>query len=266
MIRRTLSATQAATFCVQLPSLQPELEGMPVPTGTGFFVSAEGWFVTARHVVTNADGTLRDDVEGAWLMKELRGQGGSPMCQFPELVFDDPVSDLALLKVDFEKNRTKDWLAGQDDFPHLSISVRPLDEAEPVYAFGYPLSTVQFHRQPGLLVGGSGLSPRVTSAIVASSLETTRMIMTDADPLSYVLDKALNYGNSGGPIVAVETGQVHAVCTKFQPVDVPQPQLAGAGAPPPVIQIPSLYGVVSSLANRTWLAGLGQHGVPTVEE
>src|SRR6266545_8286123 len=120
MIRRTLLATQDATFCVQLPSLHPAAGGLPVPTGTGFFVADDGWFVTARHVVAHADGSLRSDVGDAWLMKEMRGFGGSgAMCQWPELVFEDAVSDLALLKVDFSRNANKDWLSGREGFPHL---------------------------------------------------------------------------------------------------------------------------------------------------
>src|SRR6266540_153585 len=115
MIRRTLLATQDATFCVQLPSLHPAAGGLPVPTGTGFFVADDGWFVTARHVVAHADGSLRSDVGDAWLMKEMRGFGGSgAMCQWPELVFEDAVSDLALLKVDFSRNANKDWLSGRE--------------------------------------------------------------------------------------------------------------------------------------------------------
>jgi S1-C subfamily serine protease len=49
-ITRTLANSQAATFCIELPnSLQ---HGMPTPTGTGFFVSPDGYFVTAAHVIT----------------------------------------------------------------------------------------------------------------------------------------------------------------------------------------------------------------------
>ena len=70
------------------------------------------------------------------------------------------------------------------------------------------------------------------------------MVTTGADPQLYVLDKALNYGNSGGPIVAVGTGKAHAFCSRFQPMRVPQ----GDPADPKTswIMIPSLYGVVSS--------------------
>jgi serine protease Do len=83
---------------------------------------------------------------------------------------------------------------------------------------------------------------RTTSAIIASTLEHTKMIQTADDAQVYVLDKALNYGNSGGPIVATESGRAFAVCSRFQPVVVPQ---VGGGT----VWVPSLYGVVTSIAN-----------------
>jgi hypothetical protein len=223
---------------------------MPSPTGTGFFVSPDGLFVTARHVVTNRDGSLRDDVSAAWLQKEF-GPGRPPvMCRSVALVFEDDPSDIAVLRVDFASNVNMDWLAGRDGFPFICVSRRPLHEAEDVYAFGYPLSDSTFERQQGFALGTYTLRPRVTSAIVASTVEEFGPVRTGADPDWYVLDKALNYGNSGGPIVAVETGCAHAICSKFQPVSIPQPQFADERGRVPVIRIPSLYGVVSSLGNR----------------
>jgi hypothetical protein len=85
MIRRTLTATQLATFSIDLPNANAN--GMPTPMGTGFFVSPDGWLITAAHVVTKnnrPDGPPRDDVENAWLMKEARpGAFMSGMCQYP---------------------------------------------------------------------------------------------------------------------------------------------------------------------------------------
>jgi serine protease Do len=66
MIRMTLTTTQLATFSIDLPNAR--MQGMPSPTGTGFFVSPDGWFVTAAHVVTKdnrSDGDPRDDIDQA---------------------------------------------------------------------------------------------------------------------------------------------------------------------------------------------------------
>lgn len=84
-------------------------------------------------------------------------------------------------------------------------------------------------------------------------------------PAVYVLDKALNYGNSGGPVIAAESGHVHAVCTRFQPVSVPQPHIAAVSGEPLTIRIPSLYGVVSSLSHPRVLAAFDERKIPVVD-
>jgi serine protease Do len=265
MIRRSLQSTQLATFSIDLPN--DRANGMPVPTGTGFFVSADGWFVTAAHVVTQnnrPDGEPRHDIEQAWLMKEVRpGRFMSGMCQYPTLELIDATFDFALLKVDFARNANKEDFKEKSGFPHLTVSTRQLEEGEPVYAFGYPLSTAALLRDDQIVtVGHASHSPRTTSAIVAATMDVTRMVSSSNDPQVYVLDKALNYGNSGGPIIAVDTGCVHALCSRFQPVEVAQPHL-GAGVS---VRIPSLYGVVSSLRNPPILSYLRSRGVTLSDE
>src|SRR5690242_11179789 len=123
MIRRTLSSTQAATFSILLPD--SSRQGLPTPAGTGFFVSGDGLFVTARHVVVDRDnGEPRSDIDAAWLQKERRSFDGGAMCQWPELVWEDKETDVALLKVDFRRNAPKDWLKDQQSFPYLRVSTR----------------------------------------------------------------------------------------------------------------------------------------------
>ena len=93
-----------------------------------------------------------------------------------------------------------------------------------------------------MLIGVEYLCPRVTSAIISSHHDTIGPISSEALPKWYVIDKALNYGNSGGPIILSETGKAIAVCARFQPVSVPQVKNT-------YVTIPSLYSVASSLAN-----------------
>ena len=84
MIRKTLNATKAATYLIELPNAQDGI--MPTPTGTGFFVSDDGWFVTAAHVITengHPNGPVRSDIDKCWLTKEApSGLAGMRMCQF----------------------------------------------------------------------------------------------------------------------------------------------------------------------------------------
>ena len=264
MIRKTLAKTQAATFSIDLPN--PEFQGMPTPSGTGFFVSPDGWFVTAAHVVADAEGNPRSDAGQAWLQKETRMRpvlSAGAMCQWPELVVYERELDFALFKVDFDRNKGKEWLKGKDGFPHVPVSRRDLDEGEPVYAFGYPLPDARLTvNNEVMTVGTVAHKPRVTSAIVSSTIETTTMIMTEAQLRVYVLDKALNYGNSGGPILATETGQVHGFCSRFQPVLIPQGHWQAPAAPADAfVMIPSLYGVVTSLSNPAIMEALSSRGV-----
>jgi len=248
MIRATVANTKDATFCVELPNLQNQ--GMPTPAGTGFFVSPDGWFLTALHVVAAAiqsnDGALNDPSKW-WLMKEGEGSFGA-MCQHVSVGPIIPHLDIAFLKVDYEANKAKAWLSDQDSFPFIKPSVVMLEDGAPVYSFGYPLSSAKVHSFEGGFIGDSALCPRVTSAIVSSSIEQTKAVWTSDDPKLYVLDKALNYGNSGGPIVSSESGHVHAICTRFQPVFIPQVHMK-QGNEVPMVMMPSLYGVVSRLDN-----------------
>jgi S1-C subfamily serine protease len=257
MIRQTLSNTKAATFSVDARGKG----GLPRPSGTGFFVSPEGLFITARHVLTqdgNPAGPLREN--GSLLLMQPDPAQPYPVrlnCYYRvELVGDEPGCDFALLKVDLKE--TSPWLTQRDRAPFLEVSLRPLDEGEPVYSFGYPLpQSVVVATGPNSFSGGTRYSPRTTSAIVASSAEFLGVGEAQPECLHYVLDKAMNYGNSGGPVVATATGKVHAFCSRFQPVAVAQPHL-GASVN---VFIPSLYGVATSLAAAPIVSLLRAHGV-----
>lgn len=134
-IRETLQNSKMATFCVQLPSALQN--GMPTPNGTGFFISADGWFVTALHVIDEALKSENSDIRDPskwWLMKEW-GSGPGAMCQHITLGPILPDLDIAFLKVDFEANRQKAWLEGCTAFPHIKPSLRVLDDGEPVYSY-----------------------------------------------------------------------------------------------------------------------------------
>ena len=257
MIRKFLPITKNATFSILLPD--PSKQDMPIPRGTGFFISTDGWFVTALHVISE-NNAVRKDIEQAVLMKEQEAGKAIRMCQAVKVVEVIPKFDFALLKVDFELNKNKEWLKTSQGFPFLQISSMELSDGEPVYAFGYPLPDNYYQNNGNFSIGHNSLCPRVTSAIVSSRVEKTQMITTDGAPQVYVLDKALNYGNSGGPILSVETGHVHAFCSRFQPVYIPQHHLS-KNNPNISIVIPSLYGIVINLGHPAIIKILQKNGI-----
>ena len=240
MIRTTLQRTKKATYAILGPSPIPEHQGMPTPMGTGFFIHGSGLFLTAHHVVATIT-----HIEQVHLLQSPGEDGwGTPMLQWPAVAREWPEFDLALLQVDFSRNASKAHLQGLEAFDYIEVDVGPQQEGQPAYSFGYPLpqTPAPVSLPGGVMMGHVGLGPRTTSAIISSTVEHTKMVDTAGDARVYVLDKALNYGNSGGPVIASETGKAFGVCARFQPVFIPQP--SGAA-----VMIPSLYGIAISVGN-----------------
>ncbi len=105
-------------------------------------------------------------------------------------------------------------------FSHICVSTRCLEDGEPVDAFGYPLTEdadlspdqipaqLQALAPPGTTQAQAihiQLNPRVSSAMIAHR-EDAATVLGNERPMTYVIDKALNYGNSGGPIIATQPG------------------------------------------------------------
>jgi len=236
LIRNSLERTKKSTFQVRVPSKIPEHKGFPAPAGTGFFISGNGYFITANHVlesVSSGDQLTIDQPELERVGSQLK---------HIDIVKKWPQSDIALLKVDFGKNSNNLLLKGRTEFHYLDIDFGNCLDGTPVYSYGFPLPKVDIEGDQTALFAFEFICPRVTSAIVSSHYDALGPVTSPALPKWYVIDKALNYGNSGGPIILVETGKVIAVCARFQPVSIPQKQNIS-------ITVPSLYSIASSLAN-----------------
>ena len=237
MIRNSIVRTIAATFVIRIP--EPTAHDFPVPRGTGFFVSPQGHFMTAFHVIEKA--TDPDKI----IISHDAEVGPGAFLRSPEVVETWQDFDLALLKLNFESHKDQELLKEKKGFDFLEVDFAQHYEGTPVYSFGYPLPKIQVQARQGLVVGLDWICPRVSSAIIASRYEAIGPIMTSGPPYHYVLDRPFNYGNSGGPIVVQETGKAIAAVVRFQPVQVPQPSGSSVG----VVTVPSEYGIASSLRN-----------------
>ena len=274
MITKFIRSVKSATFAITFKD--PAKMGMLTPIGTGFFVSPNGTFITAAHVIRDHSLSTPSPMDASSLILAKEPQtpmsdpGAAPGCHAGETLEFLPEVDFALLKFDFQANRHREWLAAQDGFPTVTVSRGPLEEGQEVFSFGYPLSasfiTEDAQGEANVVFGHLTLSPRTTSAIVSSKFDLTRPVYTGADPVVYVLDKALNYGNSGGPIVSSSSGLVHAFCTRFQPVFIPQPYIKDKAGKEIPVMMPSLYGIVTSLSHPAIIGALSRHDVTVSDQ
>lgn len=250
MIRETLKRTMAATFLVRVPD--PKHHNFPTPWGSGFFVSPDGHFVTAHHVI-------KDVADPTKIQLTHHSEAGhiGPVLKEPEVVATSEEFDLAVLKFDFARHSGQEWAKGRDCFDFLEVDLNEHLEGTPVYSFGYPLPETKVEEKKAggvsIIVGMDWICPRVTSAIISLRWHMLGPVQTGGPSPVYVLDKAFNYGNSGGPIVLSESGKAIAAVIKFQSVAIEQP---GGKV---WVAVPSLYGIAAAL--HTWIQGFQTLGL-----
>lgn len=133
--------------------------------GSGFIISSDGYIITNDHVAGNAAEITVTMTNGTRLTAELVGS--------------DPVSDIALLKVDAR------------DLPALTLgNSDDIIVGEWAIAFGNPFGLFEINDKPTVTVGVIS-STNMNLGRVENRLYRD-MIETDA---------AINGGNSGGPLV-----------------------------------------------------------------
>ena len=166
-------------------------------SGSGFIFDSDGYILTNRHVVTNAEELLV-------ILNDGR--------QFPATVYGiDTLTDLAIITVE------------ATDLPVAALGLSAdLEPGQLAIAIGNPLGNYVNTVTTGV-VSGLGRQIRASDATQTSSEQLNNLIQTDA---------AINPGNSGGPLVN-SAGQVigvnTAVSTSAQgigfaiPIDVAKP-------------------------------------------
>ncbi len=140
-------------------------------SGSGFFVTADGYLLTNHHVVEDAAEVVVVKGNAAYLA---------------DVVSKSKDKDIALLKINLFPRATNGvynvTINGKPKIPFLSLMTYPEVGME-IYAIGFP--------RTGVL----GWEPKVTRGIVGAlsgANETADMIQVDL---------SIDHGNSGGPIV-----------------------------------------------------------------
>lgn len=160
------------------PQQRDDEEHKDVQGGTGFVISEDGYIVTNYHVIENAD---KVEVR---LNKEK---------YIAKVVGKDPATDLALVKIDAKHSLTKLPLGDSEK----------LRVGEWVMAIGDPL---MFDKT--VTVGVVSAKDRSGLTADATTRSFENFIQTDA---------AINFGNSGGPLINVN-GEVIGINTAmFRP-------------------------------------------------
>jgi serine protease Do len=161
---------------IEIPQYrQKGTEKRRISSGTGFFVSQDGFLLTNKHVV------LDTEAEYSVIMNDGR--------QLPATVLArDPAQDIAVLKVDMP-----DGEAGRKDFNFVPLADSDnLRVGQTVVAIGNALGEFQNTVSVGVV---SGLNRTVVAfGPSGQSEQLQEVIQTDA---------AINPGNSGGPLLGL---------------------------------------------------------------
>jgi len=193
--------------------------------GTGFFVSSDGYVLTARHVLEAATQTAAQVEAGqkrtlvALAQPNTQNMRGNFTLVDFDVVDEDARHDLALLKLrqnPFRGEVHSGIRVGNEEVP-LLFGTATLNPARPsdgaaIAISGYPLG------EPVLVtnVGHMATSWATTIEKVPVPGAPTPFTWPDVADI-YLADIEVNPGNSGGPVYLVESGAVVGVCVASKP-------------------------------------------------
>jgi len=159
-------------------------------TGSGFFISDEGLFLTNNHVVHNisfdAAGTIRIDYSEEIYVR-IGEHNHRAFLAIDENSDQPIVYDYAILRLDITP-----------EFYFNFTDIENLREGEQIMALGYPLGFNELIFTKGII---SAILVRPSHI---NSLHRMRTILTDT---------LITYGNSGGPLIRMSDGRVIGINT-----------------------------------------------------
>jgi len=193
--------------------------------GTGYIVHAAGLALTAKHVTSAARSVAGADgrIVAGLAIPELTGPitiRSSFELLGVEVVEEDSRHDLALIQlVPNPFTSGKQSGAYRDADGHLGVnglyglaplSLRPIRDGEDVAVSGYPSVTPAFVTTHGVVATAT----EVDRAEVHPEGSPEGWTIPDARD-SYLLDVAVNPGNSGGPVYLTYSADVIGTCIAF---------------------------------------------------
>jgi S1-C subfamily serine protease len=163
------------------PNVSNEIESSDnyISSGTGFFISNDGYLVTNHHIVRDAK-NLSVQIKSENGLKDYKA----------EIVSDDKKNDLTILKIsntDFQFNNEIPFLINGNEFP-IGTSV---------YTLGYPM------------IETMGESIKLSDGIISSNSG----YMSNSSV--YQVTVPINPGNSGGPLFDKDGNLVGIINAKY---------------------------------------------------
>lgn len=182
---------RAAVLVIALATLliAPAAHAQRVSTGSGFFITEDGYFITCFHVVVNS---------GKITLRNLKGETFEARA-----IAIDRSNDLALLKVE---------VVGGVRFKPLPLAASgDVRRGAAIVTMGFPNINQQ------------GIEPKVTDGIINSFSGANN------DARVFQISAPVQTGNSGGPLITMDGNVVGVVASKLdaqamarQTGDIPQ--------------------------------------------
>jgi S1-C subfamily serine protease len=212
--------------------------------GTAFVVSADGYFVTAAHVLE------QDKANSPQLTAVVRQRDGNGVGALFDVIDKDDAHDLALCRL---KGRTQKIYLGSSEvrelpksaetpYASLKISDKPPVLGQFIVVAGFPLGSMNPAFQFGTLAATQTVNPNMGRVPAGQ-----RSLLQ--------ISAAVNKGNSGSPVLALTTGEVVGVIVQAIPAPLyskeplPAAQSSGMALAVPAIWIQELlkkHGIVSA--------------------